>query len=260
VFNLIKLWFSNLLNPKPDINVLYLALLEIIKIQRYDEEKKMSFNKIFVDECVKKREELLKHPKFKKFNRGEAFRSFVFGSIILLILSVIFLFLASSDTKNDFLSFITFVLVIAFLIPLSIFGKSFLLLIGLKKAGTRDYLDWNGMSDDRAYYEVEIYNTNMFNIDYLDELEYKEFRIVYDDENNSYIYNKNGVILTSSQIKEVQVDDRSYSNVKERGISRTIETKRVAQVYTKVIFEDGKFITLLNVGEDLQRKLEQLIQ
>ncbi len=144
--------------------------------------------------------------------------------------------------------------------PLKMIGEAILMAIRLKKVKTEEWLEHNNIDEDRAYYEIsKIYNTNLFDIDRLYELEYKQIRLVYDDKNRSYLYNPNGVLLTSVPIKKIEYDDKSYNNMYEKGVGRQVTTERVRKEYTKVIFDDGKFITLYNAGSNLQKKLEQLI-
>ena len=224
-------------------------------------------NNNFIDECIESRKRLVKSKEFKRFQKSYILKMLLKHTIaIVLVVSLYFIMsiTESNIADSDIASLILISLIILMIVALILFILAIvkvlyalLLLIGLKKIPTLKYFKSTGELEKRDWYETSsIYNSNIVDIDALRKLEYPCIRIVYDDT-NSFLCNPAGTILTDEPIKSVQIDDRSYNELV--GSGRKTRNRRVRQVYTKVVFADGKFITFLNISDEFSRKFEQLM-
>jgi len=217
-------------------------------------------NKNFINECIDGREKLVKTKEFKKFQRDYIFKMFLYNTVAFIVLLGLFLVLNYSvSSEGGFWLYLSLGIFFSMLIPLYNLPKFLLLLVGIKKVSTEEWLEHIGEDEKRAWYEIsKIYNTNLFDLDELSELEYKKLRLVFDDDLKSYIYSPSGVLLTDEPIINVEITDKSYNDINTT-IGNRVETKRIKKIYTKVVFADGKFITFLNISDEFSRKFEQLM-
>ena len=217
-------------------------------------------NKNFINECIDGREKLVKTKEFKKFQRDYIFKMFLYNTVAFIVLLGLFLVLNYSvSSEGGFWLYLSLGIFFSMFIPLYNLPKFLLLLVGIKKVSTEEWLEHIGEDEKRAWYEIsKIYNTNLFDLDELSELEYKKLRLVFDDDLKSYIYSPSGVLLTDEPIINVEITDKSYNDINTT-IGNRVETKRIKKIYTKVVFADGKFITFLNISDEFSRKFEQLM-
>ena len=218
------------------------------------------YNKNFINECVESRKKLVKLKEFKRFQRGYIFKKFIFniiGFVAVFCLSIV-LFINTQKYDNFWIVVVIFMFPLIS-IPILNLLDAFLILISIRKAPTEEWLEHIGEEEKRAWYQFEIYNTNLFFLGDLSKVEYQNLRLVIDDEFKSFIYSPSGVLLTDEIIKNVEVIDKSYNDINST-VGNRIESKRIKKVYTKVNFSDGKFLTIFNASDSLIKKFEQVVQ
>jgi len=216
----------------------------------------MAHNENFIQDCIKQRKDILNNPIFKRFSRKYGFKLLIKSTIAFVIM--IFLFTLPFDSKNDFVMILGIILFFVSAATFIIILEAILLVLGIKKAETEVWKKENKEHEIRPYIEVErIHNTNLFNLDEFDKCEYKIFRFIFEND-KILIYNKNGILLTDSKIKEIKINDKSYSSISQ-SINGKIESERIDKKFVKIIFDDNRFITFKNISEELEKKLEQLV-